>query len=428
MLFRREVSEYQQSHRAGQVLLLPGWPLWVTLCATLSVLSALALFLVYGTYTRRVTVTGEVTTWPHTVNLFAPEQGVVSRLLVTTGQVVKVGTPLYRLDTSRVSPEGNLSATTLSLLEKQRRQADEVIALLEKNRRATLEGLQQQLTQTLEARGTSEHMVRSASEGMGIMRRSMENYDIYRRRGLVTTDQQNNQRYLYYQQQSVWHSLNSQRLQQEQQILSLRSELLTRAADFDSQIAQYHIRRDDTLRQMAETSAEGSRLITAPAAGRVSSLSVTEGQMVSAGDSLAQLVPAEGARLSLVLWLPGDTIPRVHPGDAVNVRYDAWPSARYGQFPGTIALVPSAPASPAELNAWASAPRGQNGQPAGGWFRVTADIYPERMVRQGNRLPLTAGMRAEVTLFLDKRPLWQWMFAPYHTLKDSITGPVNDKK
>jgi len=428
MLFRKEVTEYQQTREAGQVLLLSGWPLWVTVSVTLLIVVTVIAFLTFGTYTRRVTVAGEITTWPHTVNLFAPEQGVVSRLLVTTGQVVRAGTPLYQLDTSRVSPEGNLSVTTYALLDKQLHQAGDVIAQLQKNRQATLEGLKQQLEQTIQARETSEQMVSSATQGMTFMRHSMENYDKYRQRGLITTDQQNNQRYLYYQQQSVWHSLNSQRLQQEQQILSLRSELLTRAADFDSQIAQYRIRREDTARQMAEASAAGSRLVTAPAAGRVSSLSVTEGQMVSAGDSLAQLVPAGNPRLSLVLWLPGESIPWVHPGDPINIRYSAWPSAKFGQFPGTIVSVPSAPASPAELSAWTSAPRRENGQPSEGWFRVLADIQPDSMVRQGKSLSLTAGMQAQVTLFLEARPLWQWMFAPYQMLRDSVTGPVHDKK
>jgi membrane fusion protein len=33
-------------------------------------------------------------------------------------------------------------------------------------------------------------------------------------------------------------------------------------------------------------------------------------------------------------------------------------------------------------------------------------------------------MQAETTLFLEKRPLYQWMLSPYYSLKKSITGPV----
>lgn len=428
MLFRREVSQHLQARHEGQVLLVTGWPLWMTLCATGILMTALVLFLLFGSFTRRVTVSGEVTTWPHTVNLFAPEQGVVSRLLVTTGQVVTPGTPLYRLDTSRVSPDGNLSDTTRALLRGQLQQADEVIAQLLKNKKATLDGLTEQLAQTQQALQTSDAMVASATEGMGVMRRNMENYDRFLKRGLVTADQQNNQRYLYYQQQSVWHSLNSQRLQQNQQLLSIRSDRVTKAADFDSQIAQYRIRREDTARQLAEATAGGLRVITAPSAGRISSLSVTEGQMVNSGDSLVQLVPAVNPVMRLVLWLPGDSIPFVHPGDPVNIRYAAYPSDKYGQFPGTVDSVSSAPVTPGELATQASAPRQQNGQPAEGWFKAVIRLHPEGMRYQGRMLPLTAGMQAQATLFLENRPLWQWMFTPFSSLKNSLSGPVHDKK
>ena len=74
---------------------------------------ALLTFLLFGSYTRRINVSGEVTTEPHTINLFAPEQGVISRLLVTNGQRVMPGTPLYQLDVSQVTRSGNVTATTL---------------------------------------------------------------------------------------------------------------------------------------------------------------------------------------------------------------------------------------------------------------------------------------------------------------------------
>jgi len=428
MLFRQKVSEYLQSRQSGQVLLLTGWPAWVTVTATLAAFSALLFFLIYGTFTRRVTVTGEVTTWPHTVNLFAPEQGTVSRLLVTPGQVVEAGAPLYQLDTSRVSTDGNLSTATLSLLNQQLRRTDEVIAQLEKNRQATLDALNQQLAQALQARDISAKMLASATRGVQLMQRSMENYDNYRQRGLITTDQQSNQRYLFYQQQNVWQNLNSQRLQQNLQILTLRSEMVTKTADFDTQIAQYRLRRDDSARQIAEAQAGSSRVIAAPYTGRVSSLSVTEGQMVVAGDSLAQLVPSLKPTLKLILWLPNTSIPYVQPGESVNIRFTAYPSDKYGQFSATLETVSSATVPPAELAAWGSAPRRQNGQSAEGWFKAIAAIEPSEIHWQGKTLPLTAGMQVQATLFLEKRPLYKWMFAPYYSLKESLSEPVNDKK
>lgn len=428
MLFRKEVSEHLQSRYAGPVLLLTGWPVWMTLLVTALLLTSLLLFLWLGSYTRRVNVSGEVITWPHTINLFAPQQGVVSRLLVSTGQVVSAGTPLYALDISRVSPSGNLSATTRALLNKQQQQLDDMLRQLEQNRRATLTTIQQQLDQLRSARLQTQKMVDSATEGLNVMRSSMNDYSRFIRKGLITTDQQNNQRYLFYQQLSVWHSLNSQRVQQDMQIADLLSQQVTRAADFDGQLAQYHIRQADIARQLAEADAGGERLITAPSAGRISSLSVTEGQMVSDGDSLAQLIPAGDDTPSLVIWLPNDSVPYIKPGDTINISYAAYPAEKYGQFPGKVLSVSSAPVPLRELNSYGSAPRTANGQISGAWFKANVAINHQGLRWQGEHLPLASGMQLQATVFLEQRPLYQWMLSPYYFLKNSITGPVSDQR
>ncbi|ERK08683.1 Membrane-fusion protein [Pantoea sp. AS-PWVM4] len=428
MLFRKEVSEHLQSRYAGPILLITGWPVWITLCITLLFLAALLLFLWQGSYTRRANVSGEVITWPHTINLFAPEQGVISRLLVSPGQQVNAGTPLYALDISRVSSSGNLSATTRALLKKQQQQMGEMQHQLEQNRRATLTSIQQQLDQLRSAREKTQQMVDSATEGLNVMRSSMNDYSRFMRKGLITTDQQNNQRYLFYQQLSVWHSLNSQRVQQDMQIAELLSQQVTRAADFDAQQAQYHIRQADIERQLAEADAGSERLISAPSAGRISSLSVTAGEMVSDGDSLAQLVPTGDSTPSLVIWLPNDSVPYVKPGDMINISYAAYPAEKYGQFPGKVLSISSAPVSPRELNNYGSAPRLADGQIAGAWFKANVALNHQGLRWQGKTLPLASGMQLQATVFLEKRPLWQWMLSPYYFLKNSITGPVSDER
>ncbi len=427
MLFRKEVGEYQQAFRSGQVLLLRGWPAWVTAAVTALIMISLLMFLVFGSYTRRVNVSGEIVTLPHTVNLFAPEQGMITRLLVRDGEVVTAGTPLYELDVSRVTSSGNLSTTTLGVLLKQRQRTEEIITQTQKNKQSTLEGLQKQLERYIEARKISGTMIDSASIGLHEMQKSMEAYGAWRKKGLVTTDQQNNQRYLYYQQQASWQSLNAQIIQQDLQISSLRSELIAKRADFDSQIAQYRIHLDDLEKQAAEADAGGVRIITAPAAGSISSLSVTQGQMVGLGDSLVQLVPLDKDAWRMVIWLPGESIPWVHTGDHINLRYTAFPFQKYGQFPGQIESISRAPIPAKEIAGYASAPRDAAGNISDGWFKALVKPDLTGLALEGKPPPVSSGMQAESTVFLENRPLWQWILSPYYTLKSSVTGSVHDR-
>ncbi|MGY2796283.1 membrane fusion protein [Ewingella americana] len=428
MLFRKEVNEYQQNHWAGKALLLAGWPVWVVTSLTALFLIALLSFLIFSNYTRRINVSGEVITQPHSINLFSPEQGVVTNLMVETGKTVKKGQPLYQIDVSRVTQAGNVSTTTLSAINKQRDQIDTIITQLQNNKRTTLDNLQQQLEQYEKAHKVSQDMVASAQQGLDAMKQSMQNYGAYQRKGLINTDQLNNQRYLFYQQQTSFQSLNTQSIQESLQITNLRSELVTRAADFDNQISQYGVQRNDLDRQLAEADAKGSLLITAPTDGKISSLSVTPGQMVNAGDSLAQLVPAKNSPFFLVAWLPNESVPYVKPGEEINIRYEAYPFEKYGQFPGRVESVSSAPVSEQELNSYSSAPKNPNGTVSGPYYKVIVSLDKSQLNWHGETLNLSSGMKAESTMFLEKRPLYQWMLSPYYSMKKSVVGPINESR
>ncbi|MBO2007100.1 hypothetical protein J4732_15730 [Serratia marcescens] len=73
-LFREEALSHSRSKWAGKALLIAGLPAWVIAGISLSFVSVLIIFVTYGGYTRRISVGGEVTTLPRSVNIFATQQ------------------------------------------------------------------------------------------------------------------------------------------------------------------------------------------------------------------------------------------------------------------------------------------------------------------------------------------------------------------
>lgn len=59
------------------------------------------LFIITGTYTRRVNVTGEVITNLRPITIYSGVQGFVVKKFVNEGQHVKSGDPIYQIDVSR---------------------------------------------------------------------------------------------------------------------------------------------------------------------------------------------------------------------------------------------------------------------------------------------------------------------------------------
>ncbi|MDR0806843.1 MAG: HlyD family secretion protein [Enterobacteriaceae bacterium] len=424
-LFRQEAIEHQKAKWAGTALLVTGYPAWIIAVTSVFFIIILMLSLIFGSYTRRINVNGEIVTQPRAINIFAPQQGFISRMLVGAGIEVTKGAALYQLDVSRIARSGNVTLHSTEAIEKQIIHVEGIITKLEKNKQATQENIKQQIAQSEAANEKSQTLVSNAAKGMEEMRKSMKNYEEYQQRGLVNKEQFNNQRYLYYQQQNSYQSLNTQIIQENLKISNLQSELTTRAADFDNQIAQNQFQLNELQRQLSEVDAAGMLIITAPSDGRIESMSVTEGQMVNPGDSLAQLTPTSINAYYLVLWLPNNSVPYVSPGDRINIRYDAFPYQKFGQFPGKIQAVSAVPASKQEMSTYSSAPRTANGGADQSYYKVIVALDSNHFTLANKELRLTSGMMAQTTLFLEKRPLYQWMLSPFYDIKKSITGPVN---
>lgn len=60
------------------------------------------------------------------------------------------------------------------------------------------------------------------------------------------------------------------------------------------------------------------------------------------------------------------------------------------------------------------------------YYKVIVRPEKQAISYHGKRLSLENGMKAQSTLFLEKRKVYQWMLSPFYDMKQSATGPVND--
>ncbi len=425
-IFRKEALNNQKTHWLGKALLVSGYPLW--LVVVLSGLFFLIIFsgIIFGDYTRRIEVEGEIISRQQAITLFSPQQGFITRAFLQAGQRVKKDDPIYEIDVSRTTSNGKVSQRGAESIHQQLYLTGQIIGKIAQNKQASLDSLRKQLTQYREAYAKSQQLVSSASHGLQEMKSSMGNYDEYLRRGLINKEQFNNQRYLFYQQQSSWQSLNTQSIQESLQIINIETEIATKSADFDNQSAEYEVKRSELQRQLAEVNASGTLIITAPEDGSVENMVYTVGQMVTPGDSLAQLMPGGTPDFLLVLWLPDSSVPYVSAGDKVNLRYEAYPFEKFGQFPGRIQSVSQIPASVKELSMYSSIAPANPGAPGQAYYKTLVALGSDSFTHPDKTLSWSNGMKAKTTLFLEKRPLYQWILSPYYDIRRSLRGPVDD--
>ena len=425
-LFRQEAINYQKAKWMGKALLIKGYSAWFVFLLSIVFIIVLVLAVIFGTYTRRINVPGEITTQPRAINLFSTQQGFIITSHVKVGDKVKKGDPIYELDVSQTTQLGNVTQKTIESINNQIKNISEIIETLKKNKQITLNALKQQIDEYNKFHQDSLLLVKNAEKGMSEMYESMQNYADYQRRGLINNEQFNNQRYLYYQQQNSYQLLQNQIIQENLSIIQLNSELVTKIADFDNKISEYQFQLNALQRQLTEVNAKGTLIVSAPSDGRIESLSVTEGQMVKTDDSLAQLIPANTDSYNLVLWAPNESVPYISINDKINIRYEAYPYQRFGQFSGKIMSISNVPASSQEMSTYSSSPLSRNNINYQAYYKVIVSLDKQQMAKFNNKIKLTNGMKADITLFLEKRPIYQWMLSPFYDIQKSITGPINE--
>ncbi|HCF8441945.1 TPA: HlyD family secretion protein [Klebsiella variicola subsp. variicola] len=424
-LYRKEAVEYKKSHWRGKALLLNGLPAWLILLLSTLFLMALISALIFGKFTQRIDVKGEVITLPHSINVFSPQQGFIIKQYVKIGDIVKKDQALYEIDVSRNTSSGNVSAAQIASINDKIENSNDIIKKLIDNKSQTMNALNEQLKTSTDSLKETNRMLQNTQAGLKKMHANLASYDKYLSDGLITKDQYNYQHSLYFQQQSAYQSLVSQKMQLESQITQLNSDRVTKAADFDNQISSQYNQANDYKNQLVESNANGNLIIKATSDGRVESLSATQGQTVENGSSLAQIKPTGNVEYYLILWLPNNAIPYLKVGDPINIRYDAFPSDKFGQFPGTILSISSMPASRQEMSEYTNVSDGTAQQELA-LYKAIVKIKDKEFKHNGKTLRLSNGLKAQAVVFLEERPLYMWMFTPVYKISQSVSGPVND--
>lgn len=424
-IYRKEAIEYKKHHWKGKALLLAGLPAWLIVLLSFSFLAILIATTIFCSFTQRIDVKGEVITLPQSVNVYAPQQGFVISQYAKVGDIVNKGQPLYEIDISRNTTTGNVSAAQIEVINEKIANAEDIISKLSHNKEETSLSLDKQLKTINDSLKETNQMLANAQTGLKKMHDNLASYDKYLSDGLITKDQYNYQHSLYFQQQSTYQSLVSQKMQLESQVTQLNSDKITKTADFDNQISSQENQINDYKNQLVESSANGNIIIKATTEGRIESLAVTKGQMVDKGSSLAQIKPTGDIEYYLILWLPNNSIPYVKPGDVINIRYDAFPADKFGQFPGKILSISSVPTSRQEMSEYTNVTDGTNQQELA-LYKTIVKIENKTFEYNGKTLSLSNGLKAQAVVFLEERPLYMWMFTPVYKITQSITGPIND--
>jgi membrane fusion protein len=198
-------------------------------------------------------------------------------------------------------------------------------------------------------------------------------------------------------------SLNERIISHRETLASLSSRSTQRSLDTDRSRSILLAQRASLAEQRAALARSGSLVLTAPVAGRVGDIGVEIGQRARTDHALVTLIP-EGSRLEVWLYAPTRATGFVRPGQRVRLKFDAFPYQKYGLGLGTVTAVAAVALEPSSID-----PGLGIEEPV---FRIRVRLDQAAPGVRSGISALRPGMTLNADLVLERRSLWESLFAP----------------
>lgn len=407
-LFRKEVLEEKRRSALGSVSLVQPIGLWMlAACAFISAIAVVA-FLIFGEYTRRSRVIGELVPDLGLSTVVATSAGVVVALHAEEGEHVGENTPLLLINSPRVTAAGDDALSVLRAGQDDRRESLQILKDTQQEQmRLQQKALEDQRRALRRELAHIEEEIQSRTEQVRIGREVVRRYHQVADQRYVSLVQVSQQEQavldLLIAQQSLQRqsiSLRRNLSQLEQTLKELPLQLKAAGASSDRELAVLN-------QEAVRMEADGEVLLRAPVAGLVAHRFVEVGQAVQPNQPILSILPL-GSSLHAQLMVPSAAIGFVKPGDRVLLRYQAYPYQKFGSHEGKVLRV-SRSATPLPNSA------GANSEPM---YRVLVSLHQQSVQAYGHPEALLPGMRLEADVMGERRRLFEWVLEPLY----SVTG------
>jgi membrane fusion protein len=413
-LFRKEALENLGTPRFGQVVLtrpLSYW--WLTAGFALVTAAVVAFFFTFE-YARKSVLPGEVVPDGGVLRVGAGVGGTLETVNVRPGDRVEIGTALAVVADGRETAGGVVAADKVSRLLEQRRAslADDENRI---DQQAALrrDGVMRRVVSLKEEGRRLDEQIALQSKRVEIAQKSVADFASLQASNFVSPAQVRDKEADLLEQRSKLADLARAQSSGQREIVAAESELRDIEAQKGRDLEASRRSLSMLDQDLAEAQARRAVVVTSKARGTVAMVGVRPGQQVSAGQTLATIVP-DGAELLVALYADSRSAGFVKQGMRVQLRYASFPYQKYGQFAGVVKEVSG---TPARRGDFAGADSRADGAEV---FRVMVALPKPTVTVHGREEALKPGSSVEASVILESRSLAEWAVEPIYSIKGRL--------
>lgn len=417
-LFRHAALNAQKNHWLGTILLIrPVSYLFLTLMVLLFA-GIVVAFMVWGTYTKRSTVVGQLVPETGLVKVYAPQFGVVVEKRVQEGQPVKQNDILFILSSERYSDaQGSIQASISAQHKQQRQSLENEIVKTKLQQRDEQQALQSRIEGIKDELHRLDTQYQSQQTRVQLSEEAHKRYLGLLENNYISREQTQQKQEDWIEQSSRLESLAREQVRMQRELVARQDELSSLRVKHQNQIAQLERSISGVNQQLTESEAKRRLVIRAPESGTATAVVANLGTAVEGSRPLVSIVPS-GAMLQAHLFAPSRAVGFVREGVPVRLRYQAYPYQKFGQASGRVQSVSRTALPAGEIFTMGNvSANNQNSEP---FYRITVALDHQSMVAYGKQQPLQAGMLLDADIMLERRHLYEWVLEPLFSLTGKL--------
>ncbi len=409
-LFRQEVLQRPDSAALGQVTLTTPPSTTLLIMVATAIAMMLITFAIWGEYTRKVHVTGFLAPDKGLIKVSPPMAGTLIEKHVKEGQQVKQGDVLFVLSTDRSTPMiTNTQVATLQQLNERRSSYESERATQHNIDKLQQNGLKARIEASIHEIALLDAELKTQTTRLESAEQTATRFAELARKQYIPTLQAQQKYEEMLEQRARLQEMERRRANLVEQRTTLNVELESSA--LRASVQRTEIERNLAILEQERVGMESQRLvtITAPADGQVTAIVAEQGQYTLAATPLLTILPKD-ATLQAQLLVPSRAIGFIAPQQTVALRYQAFPYQHFGNHPGRVVEISKTLMAPTETTLAVQEPV----------YRITVALDAQTVRAQDKNMPLQAGMLLDADVWLERRSIIQWIFAPLYTLSGKI--------
>ncbi|MCG7536142.1 HlyD family efflux transporter periplasmic adaptor subunit [Pseudoalteromonas sp. OOF1S-7] len=367
-------------------------------------------FMVYAEFTKSTRVRGIIKSPLGVTKVLPRQSGVIDTLFVQEGESVQKGQPLYQIRTEQNGVSGSVSKEVTQSLIESLKLVEEKLQFQVRLNDLELQEAERKIAQIKRDAAHTQEQLALEREYQQLLGKELSEIETLYKNQQVSKVEYNGKYAQYLEKRIAVKALVKQH---DDLIATAEDETLKRqniGVNGHAMVLEYRQKINALKREITNAGAQEAYRILAPHDGVIANIYYQNGHFAQQGQVLMNLLPDE-SELVAEIYIPTSAIGLVNEGQAINLRYHAFPYQEFGLFKGHIYNISQTLIEPHQAEA--------SNLVEGPVYRAQVTLQQQSLYAKGKEVGLQAGMTLDADVLGETRTILAWVFEP---LAEKVSG------